>query len=227
TLKLMGYPICGEDIMMPDDNISITYAMMLARKKVLDQVKTKGLYGNVSLVCLTSECGDYFIRTASHMDMKDLTKVLKKIKMQQKIPFFTNATAGTPMFGAIDPLRKIYDNCLKWKMWLHIDAHINGALMFSKCFRYKLRGIERSVTWNLHNMLGIPYQCSLILIKSRFKWDRSSCIQFSTDVKTVQCSRKQLNLDNFFRIVVKCHPPSPESSMNYILIQIEKAGANL
>lgn len=52
SLKLMGYPIRGEGIMTPSSNISIMYAMMLAKKNVLDQVKTKELYGNVPLTCV-------------------------------------------------------------------------------------------------------------------------------------------------------------------------------
>lgn len=40
-------------------------------------------------------------------------------------------------------------------------------------------------------------------------------------------SLPQLKLGNFFRMTVKCHPPPTESSMDYILNQIEKAGADL
>jgi len=40
-------------------------------------------------------------------------------------------------------------------------------------------------------------------------------------------SLPQLKLGNFFRMAVKCHPSPTESSMDYILNQIEKAGADL
>lgn len=68
SLKLMGYPqsLRGEGIMTPDGNISTMYAMMLAKDKVLDLVKTKGIYGNPPLVCFTSNCGHYSIMTAAH-----------------------------------------------------------------------------------------------------------------------------------------------------------------
>lgn len=37
-------------------------------------------------------------------------------------PFFVNATAGTTVFGAFDPLDRIADICEKYQVWMHVDV---------------------------------------------------------------------------------------------------------
>lgn len=37
-------------------------------------------------------------------------------------PFFVNATAGTTVYGAFDPINQIADICEKHNMWLHVDV---------------------------------------------------------------------------------------------------------
>lgn len=86
---------------------------------------------------------------------------------------FVNATAGTTVYGAFDPINDIADICEKYKIWLHVDVRkaspINirftfllhseglkqrvvfvfvqaawgGGLLMSRKHRYKLNGIER------------------------------------------------------------------------------------
>ncbi|XP_018052612.1 PREDICTED: acidic amino acid decarboxylase GADL1-like [Atta colombica] len=364
SLKLMGYPFRSDGIMTPNGTVSIMYAMMAAREAhFLNQINRQNLPTYISLSCITSECGYHSVMTAAHwlgfgtknvytvktdkfgrMDTNNLKTVLKKVLMLGTVPFFINASAGTPIFGAIDPLRKIIKICTQWDIWIHVDARDCGSLMFSKLFRHRLRGIERScsVTWNPHNMLGAPYQCSMILMQSQFNSSHSylKTIQLmeeekytfmydlNTNVKSIQYNRKidamkfwlmwkargmsglqqlvntaifcakylltqikktdgfrsvleqydstticfwyippsmrnaeetptwwkriyivtveikkrlildgsfmidyaslpQSNLGNFFRIVVKCYPLPTPTSMDYILNQIEKAGADL
>ncbi|KYN23271.1 Cysteine sulfinic acid decarboxylase [Trachymyrmex cornetzi] len=363
SLKLMGFPFRSDGIITPNDTVSIMYAMMAARGEACSLYPTnrQGLHlTSTPLSCFTSECGYHSVMTAAHwlgfgtenvytvktdksgrMDVNNLKRVLKKASILRTQPFFLNVTAGTPVFGAIDPLRKIFDICQTYSLWLH--ARDCGPLMFSNIFRHRLRSIGRScsVTWNPHNMLGAPYQCSMILIQSRDASVQSylktiikdekhytfvSCLD--TSAKSIQNSRKvdamkfwlmwkahgmsglqqlvdkamfcakylllqikktdgfrsvlekydsttvcfwyippsmrnaketptwweriyivtveirerlildgslmidyaslpRSNLGNFFRIMVKCHPSSTLMSMDYILNQIEKAGADL
>ncbi len=53
------------------------------------------------------------------------------------------ATAGTTVLGSIDPLDQIAEVCDKHKVWLHVDAAVGGALLFSRKHRQSLTGIER------------------------------------------------------------------------------------
>lgn len=35
---------------------------------------------------------------------------------------YVNATAGTTVYGAFDPINQIADICEKYNMWLHVDV---------------------------------------------------------------------------------------------------------
>lgn len=84
------------------------------------------------------------------------------------VPMYVNATAGTTVYGAFDPIDEIADICEKHNMWLHVDVsersscptrarplpgRLNvavcaqgawgGGLLMSRRHRHKLSGIER------------------------------------------------------------------------------------
>lgn len=94
-----------------------------------------------------------------------LTSLLGEARLQAFEPFFVNATAGTTVLGACDPLNEIADLCDKEGLWLHVDGSWGGAAIFSDKHKHKLRGIERarSITTNPHKMLGVPVTCSFLL----------------------------------------------------------------
>ncbi|XP_010771194.1 glutamate decarboxylase 2-like [Notothenia coriiceps] len=96
-------------------------------------------------------------------------------------------------------LRNLFDFCLQ--------AAWGGGLLMSDRHRMKLQGIERawSVTWNPHKMMGVPLQCSAILIKKRgllqgcneigatylFQTDKHYDVNYDTGDKSIQCGRHQ------------------------------------
>ncbi|KAL0132036.1 hypothetical protein PUN28_000067 [Cardiocondyla obscurior] len=228
SLELVGYPLMpdGDGMMCPGGSIANMYGMMLARHEVMPQVKKSGLCSLKSpLACFTSENSHYSILKGANwlglgtdqvykvetdefgrMKVGDLKRLLMKARSDGKLPFFVNATAGTTVLGAIDPLPEIAAVCRKESLWLHVDACLGGTLLFSEKYRYRLRGIElsNSVSWNPHKMLGAPLQCSLFLVKGKnvlhevncaqarylFQQDKFYDVSWDTGDKSVQCGRK-------------------------------------
>lgn len=51
-----------------------------------------------------------------------LEELILERKAKGHIPFFVNATAGTTVIGAFDPIPEIADICQRHQLWLHIDV---------------------------------------------------------------------------------------------------------
>lgn len=85
------------------------------------------------------------------------------------IPTYVNATAGTTVLGAFDPIDEIANITEKHKIWLHVDGAYCGALIFSDQYKHLLKGMERSnsFSYNAHKMLGTPLTCSIILVRDK------------------------------------------------------------
>ena len=56
------------------------------------------------------------------MDPDHLRKLIEDDKKKGFYPFFVNATAGTTVIGAFDPINAIADVCQEHGIWLHIDV---------------------------------------------------------------------------------------------------------
>ena len=85
------------------------------------------------------------------------------------IPTYVNATAGTTVLGAFDPIDEIADITEKHKLWLHVDGAYSGGVIFSEKYKYLVKGIKRSnsFSYNAHKMLGTPMTCSIILVNDK------------------------------------------------------------
>jgi sulfinoalanine decarboxylase/sulfinoalanine decarboxylase/aspartate 1-decarboxylase len=85
------------------------------------------------------------------------------------VPFFINATAGTTVMGAFDPIESISKICEKFKLWLHIDGAYCGSVIFSEKYKYLIAGVEKadSFSVNAHKMLNTPLTCSIIVAKDK------------------------------------------------------------
>lgn len=51
------------------------------------------------------------------------------MSLQGAVPFFVNATAGTTVLGAFDPIHEIADICEKHNLWLHVDVSLFVCLL--------------------------------------------------------------------------------------------------
>lgn len=83
-------------------------------------------------------------------------------------PFFINATAGTTVLGAFDPIRKISVLAKKYNCWLHVDGSWGGTAIFSDKVRKERDWFDGSeladtFTLNPHKLLGVPLQCSMLI----------------------------------------------------------------
>jgi sulfinoalanine decarboxylase/sulfinoalanine decarboxylase/aspartate 1-decarboxylase len=85
------------------------------------------------------------------------------------IPTYVNATAGTTVLGAFDPIDKIADITEKYEIWLHVDGAYSGSVIFSDKYKHLVKGIARSnsFSYNAHKMIGTPMTCSIILVHDK------------------------------------------------------------
>uniref|UniRef100_A0A9J8CNS3 Cysteine sulfinic acid decarboxylase n=1 Tax=Cyprinus carpio carpio TaxID=630221 RepID=A0A9J8CNS3_CYPCA len=191
----------GDGIFCPGGSMSNMYAMNIARYWAFPQVKTQGLWATPRMAIFTSQQSHYSMKKAAaflgigtdnifivqadesgSMIPEDLEAKI----MQDAVPFFVNATAGTTVQGAFDPLNHIADISERNGMWMHID-------------------VTNSVTWNPHKMLLTGLQCSVILFRDTtnllmhchsanatylFQQDKFYDTSLDTGDKSIQCGRK-------------------------------------
>ncbi|XP_015705779.2 glutamate decarboxylase 1-like, partial [Coturnix japonica] len=130
----------GDGIFSPGGAISNMYSIMAARYKYFPEVKTKGMAAVPKLVLFTSEHSHYSIKKAGaalgfgtdnvilikcnergKIIPADLEAKILEAKQKGYVPLFVNATAGTTVYGAFDPIQEIADICEKYNLWLHVD----------------------------------------------------------------------------------------------------------
>uniref|UniRef100_A0A8C7ZS88 Glutamate decarboxylase 1 n=1 Tax=Oryzias sinensis TaxID=183150 RepID=A0A8C7ZS88_9TELE len=180
--EFIGWPNGeGDGIFSPGGAISNMYSVMVARYKFFPEVKTKGMAAAPRLVLFTSEHSHYSIKKASaalgfgtenlillSTDEKgrvipaDLEAKVIMAKQKGYVPLFVNATAGTTVYGAFDPINEIADICEKYNIWLHVDVkRVSGLLQ------------------------GCNSMCAGYL----FQPDKQYDVTYDTGDKAIQCGR--------------------------------------
>jgi len=216
----IGYPEHAEGTIATGGSMTNFMAMLMARDQADQSVTTSGL--KQTLIAYTSLESHYsttknasfagigkdnvrYIRANERGEMitEALIEQIEKDKAAGLKPFFVNATSGTTVMGAFDPLREIGTYCNKENIWLHIDGAYGGAVMFSKKYNHLIDGSELadSFSFNAHKMMGVPITCSFILTKHKkalydsFNYDASYLYQTDTDEInpgkiSLQCGRR-------------------------------------
>lgn len=84
-------------------------------------------------------------------------------------PVMINATAGTTVLGAFDPLDELVEVAAEHGLWLHVDAAFGGSALLAPEHRHLLRGVELvdSLSWDAHKALAVPLSCSVLLVRRR------------------------------------------------------------
>lgn len=77
------------------------------------------------------------------MSVDHLEREILRARAEGAIPLMVSATGGTTVLGAFDPIDTIADLCVKYKMWLHVDAAWGGGVLLSRKYRGLLNGIKR------------------------------------------------------------------------------------
>jgi len=110
-------------------------------------------------------------RDTGKMRIDKLEEMVKREIEAGNKPFYVNSTAGTTVIGSYDDFNAVADVCQKYDLWFHIDASWGGYLAFAD--KYKDRGLfegaERadSLNVNPHKGLGVPIQCSMLLVNNK------------------------------------------------------------
>lgn len=86
-----------------------------------------------------------------------------------KTPFFVVATVGTTSSTAVDPVRQIAEVCLRYGLWLHVDAAHAGSAAVCPEFRWIHDGLELADSYcvNPHKWLLTNFDCDCFYVADR------------------------------------------------------------
>ena len=184
-LDIVGFEH-GEGQMTTGSSNANMIAMLAARNRVSQNIKTKGLFENQELFAFVSADAHYSLDKAANilgigtdhlikvpvnkqgqMDMSALENVLIEVQDNGGIPFFVAATSGTTVRGGFDPLNDLLRLREKYGFWLHADGAWGGAVIFHPELRKQFtEGIEAvdSFCMDFHKMLGTNLMCNVLLL---------------------------------------------------------------
>ncbi|XP_034410597.1 glutamate decarboxylase 1 isoform X4 [Cyclopterus lumpus] len=131
----------GDGIFCPGGTISNLYSILVARYHFYPEVKTRGMGVLPQLALFTSEQSHYSVKKSAavlgmgsenvfmvkcdesgKMIPAELESSIVTAKEKALVPFYVNATAGTTVYGAFDPLNAIADICQRYTLWMHVDG---------------------------------------------------------------------------------------------------------
>ena len=182
--QLAGMPD-GDGMIAPGGSLSNLAAMIMARNRAFPGSREHGLPGTRGCI-YSSECSHYSLRKAAgmaglgrdglrlvavddggRMRPQVLAAMIEEDRRAGMVPVMINATAGTTVRGAFDPLPALADVAEAEGVWLHVDAAYGGSILLSPRHRHRLDGCERadSLTWDAHKLLNVPLTCSALLTR--------------------------------------------------------------
>lgn len=173
-------------LMLPGGSYSNLLAMQLARHRAAPETNARGDHAHRWAV-FTSAAAHYSIRKGARLmglgddsvhvvdcDEHDrmrpsaLAASIRAAETAGMKPLFVNATSGTTVLGAFDPLRAIAAHCRERELWFHVDGCFGAACLFSEHHRHLMDGVDLadSLAWNLHKVMGMTQQCAALLLRA-------------------------------------------------------------
>lgn len=223
-VKQMGLRVGFENadgVFTPGGSLSNLSGMLVARDRKRPGARRHGLRGQ-RLRVYTSELSHYSVAKAvtmlgigldnlvrvavderGRMDPQALRDAIAEDLAAGHEPMMVNATAGTTVLGAFDPIDAIADVCDDHDLWLHVDGAFGGSAVLDPAQAHLLQGSERadSVAWDAHKLMGAPLSCSVVLVRERgllaASLDENASYLFQADddelnpgTRSVQCGRR-------------------------------------
>ncbi|PHS61696.1 MAG: cysteine synthase [Flavobacterium sp.] len=217
---IIDYPKQSGGTITSGGSVSNLIAMLMARDKASPKVRYESF--QEKLIGYTSESSHYSIKKNAAIcgigteqirkittDEKGilipeaLEEVIKNDIANNQKPFFINATAGTTVLGAFDPVAEICAIAKKYNIWVHVDGAYCGSVIFSKKYKHLLKGLEQadSFNFNAHKMIGTPLTCSVLVAQDKKYLYESLSMEadylYQTDVDdfnlgktSLQCGRR-------------------------------------
>ena len=182
--RLMGYDKPG-GIFSPGGSLSNLTAIVMARNVAEENVRDDGMAGRRHRI-YSSAVSHYSIRKGANMAGLGRDNVVKiAVDAQARmlpealdeairrdlekgfVPTMVNATLGTTVEGAFDPIPPIADVCERHGVWLHLDGAWGASLILCPETKHLFEGSERadSITWDAHKMMGVPLTSSVLLTR--------------------------------------------------------------
>ena len=218
--RLLGYE-GHEGTFTPGGSISNLCAMLMARDQAVPEIRETGANGRVLRV-YSSKDSHYSVAKAAAVlgiGRKNVVKVavddrgrMRSDELERLIdadlaagylPLMVNATAGTTVLGAFDPLGELAEICERRGLWLHIDGAFGGSMVLDERYAevFAAAGRADSFTWDAHKLMGVPLSCSVILVRERGllaeSFDEAAGYLFQTEedrwnpgTRSIQCGRR-------------------------------------
>ncbi|HUG12351.1 MAG TPA: pyridoxal-dependent decarboxylase, partial [Opitutaceae bacterium] len=112
---------------------------------------------------------------AGGMDTVALARAIEADHAAGMTPAVIVATSGTTVRGSFDPIGAIAPVARAAGAWLHVDGAFGGTVLLSAAHRQLMDGLELadSFSWDPHKMMGLPLQCSALIVARRGELARS------------------------------------------------------
>ena len=211
----------GDGLFTPGGSMSNLAAMMIARNERIEGTREQGLPGGRHIVYTSAE-SHYSVRKnagfigvgrenvrkipvdeVGRMLPGELERAIREDTQRGNSPLMVNATSGTTVMGAFDPIRDIASVTREHGLWLHVDGAFGGSALLSKKYVPLMDGLELadSFTWDAHKMMGVPLICSVMLTRepgmTTRHFDESATYLFQQDedrlnpgTRSLQCGRR-------------------------------------